>query len=173
MADTAFDDGWDMEAGQVLRGIAKLYEAEGVSDTAIGIREDIDRIIEDRDYPKNLEPRAPRPSYTIKDKWNVVIRGPAGVGEEAIEIVARPVQSAKLLIKAWLGSSEMDVDTIGDYELRVPEEATSWRVGLVDSELEIGMTGIMPDGEVQVLLKAPKEEDKEEVTATAVAEDSE
>ena len=37
---------------------------------------------------------------------------------------------------------------IGDYELRVPDEATSWRVGLVDGEVEIGMTGIMPDGEV-------------------------
>ena len=32
-------------------------------------------------------------SYTIKDKWSVTIRGPEGVGDEALSIVARPVQA--------------------------------------------------------------------------------
>jgi len=41
-----------------------------------------------------------------------VIRGPEGVGEPAIAIVARPVQQAKLLLKAWLGASELPEDTV-------------------------------------------------------------
>jgi hypothetical protein len=52
---------------------------------------------------------------------------------------------------------------MGDYELRVPEEATSWRVGLIDTDLEIGMAGVMPDGDVEVVLRrpaAPKEDEE-------------
>jgi hypothetical protein len=44
MAETAFEDGWDMEAGLVLRGIAKLYAAEGEDDASIMVTDEVSRL---------------------------------------------------------------------------------------------------------------------------------
>ncbi len=61
----------------------------------------VDRVVAERGLLPDLEEPPARPLYGYGDKWTVSLRGPERFGPETVDVVVRPTQQARLLLKAW------------------------------------------------------------------------
>ncbi len=61
----------------------------------------VERVIAERGLLPDLEEPPARPLYGYGDKWTVSLRGPERFGPETVDVVVRPTQQARLLLKAW------------------------------------------------------------------------
>jgi len=157
-ATQAFEQDGDMEAGKILRGMAKLYEIEGDEQAAKEIEELVDRVTKEREFPEDLEEGPPKPAYRITDKWTISLVSPDGMGDEdPLDLVVRPVQKARLLLKAWLQSNELDEDQMDEFGLEVPKEPVTWKNGIVDLDEPIGESGAEDLSYISVFIKAERE----------------
>jgi len=157
LAEGAFEQEGDMAAGSILRGIAALYGANGEGEMEKMVLEEVERVREEKGFPEDLIPPPQRPAYTFADKWSVGLQGPSDMGEE-FEVVVRPNQKTKLLMKAWFAQNDVDPADEGKFEFYVPEQPKTWQSGVVsDPDTEIGATGLL-DGNALMVRRKPTEE---------------
>lgn len=158
LAENAFEQDEDLDAGKMLKAYAALYAAGGDETSQEVILDDMERIIKAKGFPADLVPVPQPPEYSFKDKWTVKIIEPDAMGGEEIEVAVRPKQQFNVLAKAWLKMNGIDEDKLGDYEFVVPEEPKTWRTGTIDLEDEIGDTGLLDGNAFQVVITNPDAE---------------
>jgi NAD(P)H-hydrate epimerase len=155
LAERAFEDEGDLEAGKMLKAYAALYAANGDDDAEQMILDDFARIIKTKGYPEDLVPVPTAPEYGFKEKWTISIMEPPAMGGEAIEVMVRPKQKFRVLANAWLKMKDLTEENLGDYEFVVPEMPKTWRSGKIDLEDEIGDTGILDGNGFSVVITNP------------------
>ena len=155
IAEKAFEQEGDLEAGKMMQAYAKLYAANGDEDSQKMILDDVQRIIKTNGYPEDLVPVPEEPEYGFKDKWTIKIMEPAAMGGEEIEVMVRPKQKFRVLANAWLKMNDLSEDKLSDYEFVVPDMPKTWRSGAIDLEDEIGETGILDGNGFTVVITNP------------------
>lgn len=155
IAESAFGEDGDMEAGKMLKAYAQLYAVGGDETSQRIIMEDMDRIIKEKGYPEDLVPVPQPPDYGFKDRWTVKIMEPPAMGGEEVEVAVRPKQKFRVLANAWLKMNSIDEEKLGDYEFVVPAMPKTWRSGAIDIDDEIGDTGLLDGNGFQVVITNP------------------